>query len=62
MEIENEFGVGGDVEVSLNFVGGSVVEGGGAVKIEIIVGFSGGVKMGGLETRRSEITDATVGD
>ena len=61
-EIEDEFGARGNVEVGLDSLRGDVVQLGGAVEIEIVVGLGGGVESGGLEFGWGEIADAAIGN
>lgn len=61
-EIEDKFGVGRDIKVGGDFGDGVGIKQGGAVDVEVIDGFGGRVKSGGLEGGRGEITDTAIRD
>ena len=62
LEIENKFGIGGEVKISGDFGDGSGVKQSGTVDIEVIDSFGGWVKSGGLESRGDKITNAAIRD
>ena len=59
-DVKDEFGTRRDVEISGDAASGGLVEFGGPIDVEIVVGFSGRSESGGLVHCGDEITRFVV--